>query len=119
MLHSVVALVELLAISADHPVFQQLQSEIQQLLEQLATVLKTLSETSDTEKISAYLRDLERSLEALEHQRQVVRSQVIKQAIVVQRDDFLDLVNIGKIAASLLTQRLQIIPNLVAMLRLT
>ncbi|MEH2173258.1 FUSC family protein [Nostoc sp.] len=101
IVNSVVALSELLAIASEHQLFSRLQPEIQQVIEQSAIALQMLSQAIAKGKNSPHLGDLDRSLEALEHQRQVLRSQVLNQTINAQTDDYSDLLNLGKITASL------------------
>ncbi|MDZ8095353.1 MAG: FUSC family membrane protein [Nostoc sp. DedQUE05] len=101
IVNSVVALNELLAIASEHQLFSRLQPEIQQVIQQSAIALQILSEAIAKGKNSPHLGDLDRSLEALEHQRQVLRSQVLNQTINAQTDDYSDLLNLGKITASL------------------
>ncbi|MEG3899586.1 MULTISPECIES: FUSC family protein [unclassified Microcoleus] len=99
--NSVVALVELLAIASTRPLFQQLHREIQQVLEASATALQILSESLAKEKNLVRLGDIDRAIEALEYQWQVIHSQVLNQASLAHADDYADLVSIGKIVASL------------------
>ncbi|MEH2245536.1 FUSC family protein [Nostoc sp.] len=101
IVNSVVALSELMAIASEHQLFSRLQKEIQQVIEQLAIALQMLSEAIIKGKNPPHLGDLDRSIEALEHQGQVLRSQVLSQKINPQTDDYSDLVNLGKITASL------------------
>ncbi|MEH1936290.1 MAG: FUSC family membrane protein [Nostoc sp.] len=101
IINSVVALSELLAIASEHQLFSRLQREIQQVIEQLAIALQMLSEAIAKGKNSVHLGDLDRTVEALEHQRQVLRSQVLNQTINAQTDEYSDLLNLGKITASL------------------
>ncbi len=101
IVNSVVALSELLAIASEHQLFSRLQKEIQQVIEQSAIALQMLSQAIAKGKNSPHLGDLDRSLEALEHQRQVLRSQVLNQTINAQTDEYSDLLNLGKITASL------------------
>ncbi|MDZ8258325.1 FUSC family protein [Nostoc sp. ChiQUE01b] len=101
IVNSVVALNELLAIASEHQLFSRLQPEIQQVMQQLAIALQMLSEAIAKGKNSPHLGDLDRSIEALEHQSQVLRSQVLNQTITAQTDEYSDLVNLGKITASL------------------
>jgi uncharacterized membrane protein YccC len=115
--NSVVALVELLAIcckqqrwttsrfanaiASHRPLFQPLYGEIQQVMEQSATAVQSLSDAIAKGKNSVHLGDLDRAIEALEYQWQVIRSQVVNQASVAHRDDYADLVSIRKIVTSL------------------
>ncbi|MEH2236843.1 FUSC family protein [Nostoc sp.] len=101
IVNSVVALSELLAIASEHQLFSRLQKEIQQVIEQLAIALQMLSEAIVKGKNPPHLGDLDRMVEALEHQRQVLRSQVLNQAINAQKDEYSDLLNLGKITVSL------------------
>ncbi|MCC5660907.1 FUSC family protein [Nostoc sp. XA010] len=101
IVNSVIALSELLAIASEHQLFSRLQQEIQQVLEQSAIALQMLSQAIAKGKNSPHLGDLNRSLEALEHQRQVLRSQILNQTINAQTDEYSDLLNLGKITASL------------------
>ncbi|HYX14453.1 MAG TPA: FUSC family protein, partial [Nostoc sp.] len=101
IVNSVVALSELLAIASEHQLFSRLQPEIQQVIEQSAIALQMLSQAIAKGKNSPHLGDLDRSLEALEHQTQVLRSQVLNQTINAQTDEYSDLLNLGKITASL------------------
>lgn len=101
IVNSVVALSELLAIASEHQLFSRLQQEIQQVIEQSAIALQMLSQAIAKGKNSPDLGDLDRSLEALEHQRQVLRSQILNQTINAQTDEYSDLLNLGKITASL------------------
>ncbi|MFN6484902.1 MULTISPECIES: FUSC family protein [unclassified Nostoc] len=101
IVNSVVALSELLAIASEHQLFSRLQPEIQQVLEQSAIALQMLSQAIAKGKNSPHLGDLDRSLEALEHQRQVLRSQILNQTINAHTNEYSDLLNLGKITASL------------------
>ncbi|MEA5602523.1 FUSC family protein [Nostoc sp. UHCC 0252] len=101
IVNSVVALSELLAIASEHQLFYRLQAEIQQVIEQLAIALQMLSEAIAKGKNSVHLGDLDRTVEALEHQWQVLRAQVFNQTINLQIDEYPDVVNIRKITASL------------------
>ncbi|MEH2127257.1 FUSC family protein [Nostoc sp.] len=101
IVNSVVALSELLAIASEHQLFSRLQPEIQEVIQQSAIALQMLSQAIAKGKNSPHLGDLDRSLEALEHQRQVLRSQILNQTINAQTDEYSDLLNLGKITASL------------------
>ncbi|MEH1885355.1 FUSC family protein [Nostoc sp.] len=101
IVNSVVALSELLAIASEHQLFYQLQEEIQQVIEQLAIALQMLSEAIAKGKNSVHLGDLDRRVEALEYQWEVLRAQVFNQTINLQIDEYPDVVNIRKITASL------------------
>lgn len=99
--NSIVALLELLAIASDRRLSQQLDNTIEQAMEQLAIALQILSKAIAKEKNSVHLGDLDRTIEALEHQWQVLRSQAVNQTINQQTDDYSDFVNIRKIVTSL------------------
>lgn len=99
--NSVVALVELLAIASDRSLLQQLHREIQQVMEQSASAVQILSDAIAKGKNFVRLGDLDRAIEALEHQWQVIRSQLLNQASVAQAHDYADLVSMGKIVSSL------------------
>ncbi|NMF65243.1 FUSC family protein [Brasilonema octagenarum] len=101
IVNSVVALRELLVIASEHQLFPRLDKEIQQVIQQLAIGLKMLSKAITKGKNSPHLGDLDRTVEALEHQWKVLRSQVFNQKINIQTDEYSDLVNLGKITASL------------------
>lgn len=107
--NSVVALIELLAIcckqqrfaiAPTRPLFQPLHREIQQVMAQSATAVQFVSD-SIAKGNSVHLEDLDRSLEALEHQWQVLRSSILNQASTIQTDDYADLVSMGAIITSL------------------
>ncbi len=97
----VVVLVELLAIASDRPLFQQLHREIQQVMEQSARAVQILSDALVKGKNVVGLGDLDRAIEALEYQWQVIHSQVLNQASMARAGDYADLVSIGKIVSSL------------------
>ena len=107
--NSIVALIELLVIASHRSPFHQLHREIQQVIEQLAIALQMLSKAIAKDKKNVYLGDLDRAIEALEHQWQVLRdsfkvatrSQVIDRGINFQTDEYLHLANINKIVANL------------------
>ena len=99
--NSVVALIELLAIASDRSLLKQLHREIQQVMEQSARAVQILSDALVKGKNVVGLGDLDRAIEALEYQWQILRSQVLNQASMAQADDYADLVSIGKIVSSL------------------
>ncbi|AFY42665.1 FUSC family protein [Nostoc sp. PCC 7107] len=107
IVNSVVALNELLAIASAHQLFSQLQREIQQVIEQLAIALKMLSKAIATKKTSVHLGDLDRTIEALQHQWRVLRFHVIK-TTNFQTDNYNDLVQLRKITSSLINLAQQI-----------
>ncbi|OUL30084.1 hypothetical protein BV378_04275 [Nostoc sp. RF31YmG] len=108
IINSVVAEVELLAIASQRPLFSGLQREIWQVMAELAIALQTLSEAITKSKSSVHLGDLDRTIEALEHQWEILRSQVVNQTSDIHTDEYSDLVNLRKIVTSLtkLTQQI-------------
>lgn len=101
ILNSVVALSELLAIASTEQLYFQLQREIEQAIEQLAIAVQMLSQGIAKEKNLVHLGDLDRTIEALEHQWQVIRAQLLNQTINLQTDEYAELVNLKKITTSL------------------
>jgi uncharacterized membrane protein YccC len=101
IVNSVVSLSELLAIASEHQLFYRLQPEIQQVIAQLAIALQMLSATIAKGKNSVHLGDLDRTVEALEHEWEVLRAEVLNHTINVQIDEYPDVVNIRKITASI------------------
>ncbi|MFN6497770.1 MAG: FUSC family protein [Nostoc sp. DedQUE01] len=101
ILNSVVALSELLAIASTDQLYFQLQREIEQAIEQLVIAVQMLSQGIIKEKNLVHLGDLDRTIEALEHQWQVIRAQLLNQTVNVQTDEYAELLNLKKITASL------------------
>ena len=99
--NSVVALVEQLSISSDHWLFEQVQREIQQGMEQLAFALQRMSKAIAKGNTSVHLDDLNRAIEALEHRRQVLQTQLNNHTFTVRAEDYTELISLGKIAATL------------------
>ncbi|HEY9607724.1 FUSC family protein, partial [Allocoleopsis sp.] len=108
--NSVVALVEQLSISSDHWLFEQVQREIQQGMEQLASALQRMSKAIARSAVpkaiangntSVHLDDLNRAIEALEHREQVLRTQLNNRTIAVRAEDYPELISLSKIAATL------------------
>ncbi|MBD2210430.1 FUSC family protein [Nostoc linckia FACHB-104] len=97
---SVVAQVELLAIASDSLLFSHLQREIAEVMTQLVIAMEMLATAIAKGKNSVPLGDLDRSVEALEHQWQILRNQVVNQNSNLPRDEYLDLVNLRKITTS-------------------
>ena len=100
-INSLVALVELKAIALQNPLFNYLQSEIEQVTEQVAISLQRFSTALKKNRKFIPLEDLQRSIEALEYQWQRLRHQVYEQAIEIQADEYASLVNLRKIVTSL------------------
>ncbi|WP_138500534.1 FUSC family protein [Nostoc sp. PA-18-2419] len=101
ILNSVVVLSELLAIASTGELYFRLQREIQQAIEQLAIAVQMLSQAIVKERSLVGLGDSDRSIEALEHQSQVLRAQIINQTINLHTDEYAQLLNLKKIVASL------------------
>ncbi|WP_445633146.1 FUSC family protein [Nostoc sp. DSM 114161] len=116
ILNSVVALSELLAIASTGQLYSQLQREIEQAIEQLVIAVQMLSRGIAKEKNLVRLGDLDRTIEALEHQWQVIRAQVLNQTVNVQTDEYAELLNLKKITASLtnLAQQIHIDAEIIA-----
>lgn len=101
IIHALVALEELIAIASQNPLFEHLQKEIEQTIEQMALGFQKLSRVLKKKQTSVPLEDLDRSLEALEHQWQSFRSQTHAQKLKIQSNDYVELVSLGKIVTSL------------------
>jgi uncharacterized membrane protein YccC len=101
IINSVVAEVELLAIASKRPLFSGLQREIWQVMAELAIALQSLSEAIAKGRSSVHLGDLDRTIEALEHQWQILRNQVVNHTTELQTTHYSDLVNLRKITTSL------------------
>ncbi|BAY27417.1 hypothetical protein NIES2100_72410 [Calothrix sp. NIES-2100] len=101
IINSVVAEVELLAIASSRPLFSGIKREICQVMAELAIALQTLSAAITKGRSSVNLGDLERKIEALEHQWQILRSQVVNQTGDIQTDEYSDLVSLRKITTTL------------------
>jgi len=109
MANSVVTLVEQVVIASDHPLFGLLQSDIQQGMEQLASALQQMSEAiipkgkllRTTKGKSFHLGDLDRAIEALNHQQQTLRMQLNNRTIAVQPDDYIAFTSLDQISATL------------------
>ncbi|MBE9209591.1 FUSC family protein [Nostoc sp. LEGE 06077] len=108
IVNSVVALSELLAIASEHELFSQLQTEIHQVIEQLAISLQMLSKAIVQGKNSVHLGDLDRTVEALQHQWQVLRSHLLHPTANPHTDDYGDLIHLRKITTSLMNLAQQI-----------
>lgn len=101
IIHALVALGELIAIASQNPLFEHLHTEIEQTIEQVALSFQRLSRVLKKKQKSVPLKDLERSVEALEHQWQSFRSQTHTQTLKIQTNDYVELVSLGKIVTSL------------------
>ncbi len=112
IVNAVVAFSELLAIvqstccrrqnASAHQSFFQLQREIHQAIKQLAIALQRLSKAIAKGKSSVHLGDLERKVEALKHQWQILRAQMLNPATInIQIGEYSELANLGKITTNL------------------
>jgi uncharacterized membrane protein YccC len=101
IVNSVVALVEQLLISSDYHLYQQYQQPIQHVTKQLVKTFQQISEKILKDKRSIYMRDLDRELEVLVHQRQMLRTQLKDGIITAQVNDFRGLVSLRKIVNNL------------------
>ena len=117
--NSVVALIEQLSISSDHWLFPQVQREIQQGMEQVASALQRISRALAKGKASVHLDDLNRAIEALKHREQALRTQLNNQTIAVQAEDYTELISLSKIAATLrrLAKQIHLDAELIAALQ--
>ena len=101
IIHTLVALGELIAIASQNPLFEHLHPEIEQTIEQVALSFQRLSRVLKKKQKSVPLKDLDRSVETLEHQWQNFRSQTHTQTLKIQTHDYVELVSLGKIVTSL------------------
>ncbi len=101
IVNSIVALTELLAIASERQLFSRLQREIQQVMEQLTIAVQMFSQVITKRKKLVHLGDLDRTVEALKHQWEVIRAQVVHQTINAQTDEYFHLVSLSKIVTSL------------------
>lgn len=97
---SVVAQVELLAIASESPLCSRLQREIAEVMTQLAIAMQMLATAIAKGRNSVHLGDLDRSVEALEYEWQILRNQVVSQNSNLPRDEYWDLVNLRKLTTS-------------------
>lgn len=116
--NSIVALVEQLSISSNHPLFEQLQLEIRLAIEQLAAALQQMSKAVTKANTSVHLEDLNRALEALEYRQQTLRTQLHNQTVAVPPEEYTELISLGKIVAILrrLAQQVDSEVNLISSL---
>ncbi|OKH36218.1 hypothetical protein NIES2119_18110 [[Phormidium ambiguum] IAM M-71] len=99
--NSILVLVEQLSISSAHHLFEQVQPEIGQGIEQLASVVQRMSKAIAKGNISVHLENLDRAIEAIEYRRQDIRTQLNNRTIAVPPEDYTELIGIGKIATTL------------------
>lgn len=99
--NSVITLVEQVVISSDHTLFQPLQRDIQTGMEQLSFALQHLAEAIASGKSFVHLGDLDRAIEALNHQQQTLRTQLNQQTLPIQASDHTALTSLSKISAIL------------------
>lgn len=117
--NSIVALVEQLAISSNHWLFEQSQLEIHQAIEQLTCALQRMSKAIAKANNSVHLEDLNRALEALEYRRQTLRTQLHNQIITVEPSEYTQLISLSKIVAILrrLTEQVYSNVNLIRLVQ--
>lgn len=99
--NAVVSLVEQVVISSDHSRFINLQREIQQGMEQLASALGQMSKAIAKGKTSIALGDLDRAIEALTYRQQTLQTRK-QDTLAFQLDDHTVLTSLSKISAILL-----------------
>jgi uncharacterized membrane protein YccC len=96
-----VTLVEQVVVVSDHALFQSLQPAIQQSLEQLAAVLKQMSAAIAKGRSSVHLGDLDRAIEALKHQQQILHTQFHSHPVTTLPDHQTALTSLDKISTLL------------------
>jgi uncharacterized membrane protein YccC len=96
-----VTLVEQVVVVSDHALFQSLQPAIQQSLEQLAAVLKQMSTAISKGRSSVHLGDLDRAIEALKHQQQILHTQFHSHPVTTPPDHQTALTSLDKISTLL------------------
>ena len=103
--HTLVALAELITNAAQGTLFQNIQLEIKQTVEQVTIALQDLStalkQKQSSKKRAILLETLENSTQDLEEQWQECIHQIRAQTIQIQPDDYLEIICIGKIVSSL------------------
>jgi uncharacterized membrane protein YccC len=119
MANAVVTLVEHAVIGSDHPLFQAVQRDMQEGMEQLAAVLTQMSKAIATGKSSIGLGGLDRAIEALHHQQQLLRTRLENDGNAAQLDDYTAFRNLEQVAATLtrLTDQVHSDADLIAALR--
>lgn len=96
-----VTLVEQVIIVSEHPLFQSLQLDIQQSIEQLAAVLQQMSTVIAKGRSSMHLGDLDRAIEALKYQQQKLYTQFNPHTFTTQPDSHTVLTSLDKICVTL------------------
>lgn len=96
-----VTLVEQVVVVSDHSLFQSLQPAIQQSLEQLAVVLQQMSTAIAKGRSSIHLGDLDRAIEALKHQQQILHTQFHSNLVSTPPDHQTALTSLDKISTIL------------------
>jgi uncharacterized membrane protein YccC len=94
----IVTLVEQILIASEHPLFRQLQSDVQQAMEQVTFALQKLSQAIATGKSSIHLEDLDRAIEALAFQQQRY-TQSQERTVIVHPDEYIVFTSLDKIVA--------------------
>jgi uncharacterized membrane protein YccC len=94
---SIVALVEQVVITSDHALFQRSQREIQQAMEQVASALQQISKAIANGRSFVHLGELDRAIEALNHQQQTLPTQLNQR----QSEDYTALTSLSKIRDTL------------------
>lgn len=97
MANSIVSLVEQVVIASDHPLFQQLQRDLQQGMQQLASVLQEMSVAISNGRSSIELSGLDRAIEALNQQQQTLRIGLEQDTRAVQPKDYIAVTSLSKI----------------------
>lgn len=99
--NSVVALSEHLSILSERQLFVQLQQFTQPGMKQLAAALQRMSLAIANGKSSVHLGDLDRTIEALEYQQQLLRKQFNHHTTTLEPDDRAALISFDLIVATL------------------
>ena len=103
--HTLVALAELIANAAQGSLFQNIQLEIKQTVEQVTIALHDLStalkQKQSSKKRTILLETLEESTKTLKEQWQGLIHQIRAQTIQIQPDDYREIICLGKIVSSL------------------
>ena len=103
--HTLVALAELIANAAQGSLFQNIQLEIKQTVEQVTIALHDLStalkQKQFSKKRTILLETLEESTKTLKEQWQGLIHQIRAQTIQIQPDDYREIICLGKIVSSL------------------
>lgn len=117
--NSVVALVEQVVITSDRLLCERFQPEIQQAIEQLASALQQMAGAIANGKSSVHLGDLDRALEALNHQQQTLQAQLNQRLVPSQADGDIAITSLSKICNTLtrLAEQIHADAELIAILQ--